>query len=323
MPLQEALQLYHSIVRRELLSFDGYLVEAVDGLCLTAFPTASSAIRWALASQQQCLHAAWSEELLYHELCEPIAVRGPGGNGVTVNLDAMPIITPDGLASFIPTELAAMLDQSPTQLVDGLTSSTYLSSGNLDKPQDFKLNKPLLCPSDSTTVTSTTTGDLSDAPVCAIGSSHATMVQHPAIAAATAAAAAAVGAGATILAGPQILEADAQQEVACRLLFRGLRLKVGHQHLWECGTVHEAFALLQGFVAQPWWIALLYGFVACTTRVGGSIFAAITMGGARVVDEALNHLYIWPWRLTERVHAMSINTHGFHVLLLSCPAGWH
>uniref|UniRef100_A0A7S3VU00 Guanylate cyclase domain-containing protein n=1 Tax=Dunaliella tertiolecta TaxID=3047 RepID=A0A7S3VU00_DUNTE len=65
-----ALELWRTTVQGILIKRGGYLVEAVDGLCLAAFTRPSSAIRWALESIEACLNADWPSELLETELGE-------------------------------------------------------------------------------------------------------------------------------------------------------------------------------------------------------------------------------------------------------------
>uniref|UniRef100_A0A7S3R6S4 Guanylate cyclase domain-containing protein n=1 Tax=Dunaliella tertiolecta TaxID=3047 RepID=A0A7S3R6S4_DUNTE len=65
-----ALEQWHTTVQGILTKRGGYLVEAVDGLCLAAFTCPSSAIRWALESIEACLNADWPPELLETELGE-------------------------------------------------------------------------------------------------------------------------------------------------------------------------------------------------------------------------------------------------------------
>jgi len=65
-----ALEQWHTTVQGILTKRGGYLVEAVDGLCLAAFTCPSSAIRWALESIEACLNADWPSELLETELGE-------------------------------------------------------------------------------------------------------------------------------------------------------------------------------------------------------------------------------------------------------------
>lgn len=47
---------------------DGYLVSSHGAMVLAVFCSPAAAIRWALATQRECLDAEWPEELLEHEL---------------------------------------------------------------------------------------------------------------------------------------------------------------------------------------------------------------------------------------------------------------
>jgi hypothetical protein len=62
-----------SCLQELMVTAGGYLISATDGLILAAFPTLPStapALRWALSCVRACLHAAWPQELLEHELGE-------------------------------------------------------------------------------------------------------------------------------------------------------------------------------------------------------------------------------------------------------------
>eukprot|EP00798_Chlamydomonas_sp_ICE-L_P031508 gene31508-6692_t len=63
--------------------YQGYLVEAVDGLCLTAFHSPSQAILWALECNVAMNQQVWPRELLSHELCEELVVNRPTRNNST------------------------------------------------------------------------------------------------------------------------------------------------------------------------------------------------------------------------------------------------
>jgi hypothetical protein len=64
---------YHAAVSALVPKYGGYIAERADGLCLVAFSRAESAIAWALACQGALLDAPWPEQLLKHELCEPMS----------------------------------------------------------------------------------------------------------------------------------------------------------------------------------------------------------------------------------------------------------
>jgi class 3 adenylate cyclase len=70
---QQGVQLYHRVVSALLPTYQGYVVEMADGLSLVAFQRPEQAIGWAVASQAALISASWPEELLQHELCEPIS----------------------------------------------------------------------------------------------------------------------------------------------------------------------------------------------------------------------------------------------------------
>uniref|UniRef100_A0A7S3R8N7 Guanylate cyclase domain-containing protein n=1 Tax=Dunaliella tertiolecta TaxID=3047 RepID=A0A7S3R8N7_DUNTE len=65
-----ALELWHGTVQGILTKRGGYLVEAVDGLCLAAFAQPAAAIRWAIECIKACLHLSWPAELLESDLGE-------------------------------------------------------------------------------------------------------------------------------------------------------------------------------------------------------------------------------------------------------------
>ena len=67
-----ALQLYHSTVTELVPQYSGYIVEMAEELSLLAFQRPEAAIAWALAARERLLAADWPQELLEHELCEPI-----------------------------------------------------------------------------------------------------------------------------------------------------------------------------------------------------------------------------------------------------------
>ncbi len=74
-PAAQSLALYRSIAGELLMALGGYLMEAVDGLVLVAFPRPAQAMRWALALVDACLNADWPSELLEHELGEEVAIQ--------------------------------------------------------------------------------------------------------------------------------------------------------------------------------------------------------------------------------------------------------
>lgn len=67
-----AVALYQEAAQSLLYAHGGYLLEAVDGLCLAAFSRPAAAIRWSLDTVSACLAAQWPPQLLAHELGEEV-----------------------------------------------------------------------------------------------------------------------------------------------------------------------------------------------------------------------------------------------------------
>jgi len=65
---------YHEVVQGLLYQAGGYLVEGSDGLIVASFGRPVRAARWALDAIVACLHAAWPEELLMHEVGEVVSI---------------------------------------------------------------------------------------------------------------------------------------------------------------------------------------------------------------------------------------------------------
>ncbi|KAJ9524357.1 hypothetical protein QJQ45_008547 [Haematococcus lacustris] len=99
-----ALKLYQGCAQAALCQHGGYLMEAVDGLCLAAFGSPAAAVRWALDTLTRCLELDWPHELLEHELGEAVelmSVNNQGTTSVQPSARALPRTNGDGL-----TELA-------------------------------------------------------------------------------------------------------------------------------------------------------------------------------------------------------------------------
>ncbi|KAJ9509342.1 hypothetical protein QJQ45_001777 [Haematococcus lacustris] len=78
-----ALKLYQGCAQAALCQHGGYLMEAVDGLCLAAFGSPAAAVRWALDTLTRCLELDWPPELLEHELGEAVEVMSVNKQGTT------------------------------------------------------------------------------------------------------------------------------------------------------------------------------------------------------------------------------------------------
>ncbi|KXZ43981.1 hypothetical protein GPECTOR_76g803 [Gonium pectorale] len=65
-----ALTMFRDHVTLELIKYQGYLVEAVDGLVLASFSSPSAGLRWAVKCQHDMTMLPWPQELLSHEACE-------------------------------------------------------------------------------------------------------------------------------------------------------------------------------------------------------------------------------------------------------------
>ncbi|KAL6764304.1 nucleotide cyclase [Haematococcus lacustris] len=99
-----ALKLYQGCAQTALCQHGGYLMEAVDGLCLAAFGSPAAAVRWALDTLARCLELEWPLELLEHELGEAVelmSVDNKGPTSVQPSARPLPRTNGDGL-----TELA-------------------------------------------------------------------------------------------------------------------------------------------------------------------------------------------------------------------------
>ncbi|GFH17596.1 guanylate cyclase domain-containing protein, partial [Haematococcus lacustris] len=99
-----ALKLYQGCAQAALCQHGGYLMEAVDGLCLAAFASPAAAMRWALDTLTRCLELDWPPELLEHELGEAVelmSVNNQGTTSVQPSARALRRANGDG-----PTELA-------------------------------------------------------------------------------------------------------------------------------------------------------------------------------------------------------------------------
>ncbi|GLI69572.1 hypothetical protein VaNZ11_014230, partial [Volvox africanus] len=69
-----ALEMFRDYVSLELIKYQGYLVEAVDGLVLASFPSPSAGLAWVARCQSDMNSLAWPEELMCHEACEELCV---------------------------------------------------------------------------------------------------------------------------------------------------------------------------------------------------------------------------------------------------------
>ncbi|GFH22495.1 guanylate cyclase domain-containing protein [Haematococcus lacustris] len=78
-----ALKLYQGCAQAALCQHGGYLMEAVDGLCLAAFGSPAAAVRWALDTLNRCLALDWPHELLEHELGEAVELMSVNKQGTT------------------------------------------------------------------------------------------------------------------------------------------------------------------------------------------------------------------------------------------------
>ncbi|KAJ9524753.1 hypothetical protein QJQ45_024359 [Haematococcus lacustris] len=79
-----ALKLYQGCAQAALCQHGGYLMEAVDGLCLAAFGSPAAAVRWALDTLNRCLALDWPPELLEHELGEAVELMSVNRQGPTL-----------------------------------------------------------------------------------------------------------------------------------------------------------------------------------------------------------------------------------------------
>ncbi|KAL6755782.1 nucleotide cyclase [Haematococcus lacustris] len=78
-----ALKLYQGCAQAALCQHGGYLMEAVDGLCLAAFGSPAAAVRWSLDTLTRCLELDWPLELLEHELGEAVELMSVNNQGRT------------------------------------------------------------------------------------------------------------------------------------------------------------------------------------------------------------------------------------------------
>ncbi|GMH38948.1 hypothetical protein BSKO_06846 [Bryopsis sp. KO-2023] len=69
-----SLQIFEDVGKGLLDEFSGYQVEVADGLFLTSFPDAISAIAWSVKLHEEVSLAKWPTPLLNHELCEEFTV---------------------------------------------------------------------------------------------------------------------------------------------------------------------------------------------------------------------------------------------------------
>jgi hypothetical protein len=65
---QDALKTFQDVVDSTLAAWGGYWVSCHDGALVATFMDPAHGIRWALMTISACLNAAWSAELLEHEL---------------------------------------------------------------------------------------------------------------------------------------------------------------------------------------------------------------------------------------------------------------
>ncbi|KAG2494772.1 hypothetical protein HYH03_007016 [Edaphochlamys debaryana] len=72
-----ALAMFRDHVTLELIKFQGYLVEAVDGLVLASFSAPAAGLRWAAKCQHDMTMLPWPQELLTHEACEELCTQRP------------------------------------------------------------------------------------------------------------------------------------------------------------------------------------------------------------------------------------------------------
>ncbi|KAJ9511369.1 hypothetical protein QJQ45_029811, partial [Haematococcus lacustris] len=76
-----ALALFSALIKQQLMAWNGYLVEHVDGFVLAAFACPVSALRWACICQEHLKQLPWSNRLLAHPLTESLITAEMGSNG--------------------------------------------------------------------------------------------------------------------------------------------------------------------------------------------------------------------------------------------------
>ncbi|KAL6750967.1 hypothetical protein V8C86DRAFT_758675 [Haematococcus lacustris] len=76
-----ALALFSALIKQQLMAWNGYLVEHVDGFVLAAFACPVSALRWACICQEHLKQLPWSDRLLAHPLAESLITAERGSNG--------------------------------------------------------------------------------------------------------------------------------------------------------------------------------------------------------------------------------------------------
>ncbi|KAJ9511247.1 hypothetical protein QJQ45_017159 [Haematococcus lacustris] len=76
-----ALALFSALIKQQLMAWNGYLVEHVDGFVLAAFACPVSALRWACICQEHLKQLPWSDRLLAHPLAESLITAEMGSNG--------------------------------------------------------------------------------------------------------------------------------------------------------------------------------------------------------------------------------------------------
>ncbi|KAJ9511504.1 hypothetical protein QJQ45_029834 [Haematococcus lacustris] len=76
-----ALALFSALIKQQLMAWNGYLVEHVDGFVLAAFACPVSALRWACICQEHLKQLPWSDGLLAHPLTELLITAEMSSNG--------------------------------------------------------------------------------------------------------------------------------------------------------------------------------------------------------------------------------------------------
>ncbi|KAJ9511227.1 hypothetical protein QJQ45_017170, partial [Haematococcus lacustris] len=76
-----ALALFSALIKQQLMTWNGYLVEHVDGFVLAAFACPVSALRWACICQEHLKQLPWSDGLLAHPLTELLVTAEMDSNG--------------------------------------------------------------------------------------------------------------------------------------------------------------------------------------------------------------------------------------------------
>uniref|UniRef100_A0A7R9VEE9 Guanylate cyclase domain-containing protein n=1 Tax=Chlamydomonas euryale TaxID=1486919 RepID=A0A7R9VEE9_9CHLO len=76
----DAMKMFVKAVSSELSALGGYRVEVSADTVLAVFCLPNAALRWVLTCQAALMELAWPEELLVHELGEPLTIWGAAGD---------------------------------------------------------------------------------------------------------------------------------------------------------------------------------------------------------------------------------------------------